>query len=276
MTENADGEKRYQALKAKLKFKLGVTEAMLSHCVGVAGKLKQAAAHQQEQAHYDLQQHGDRVRAAQPGGDPQADQDYCRALLDRHRMGQTYELCHRDERRFPDVTPPGEPVEKSLHRLAPGAQRRVYRAGEVQHEVPAAPDDFRVRAYDPQELLPREIERDKDPGKVAYFQRLFTTTPPGDIDPVVLVRTAQGRELLDGHHRWLGAQAAGKPLHGVEIGEATCQELLSRGFTEMDVAYAVLALADCWDAADKVSSQYDGRPVRRTGYGAYERLREAR
>lgn len=273
MSDDRDLEEQVKAIEEKLKLRLGVTEGMIAHCQAVAGQLKQAALHHGEQAHYDLQQHADTVRRAGLGGDPAAEQEYCRSLLDRHRMTQAYELAHRDERRFPDVTP-AAPVEKSLHRLSAAERRRVYREGTVFDTPPSAPDDFQRRAYEPGELLPREIERDKDPRKVAYFQQLYGRLAPAEIDPVVLVRTAQGREVLDGHHRWLGARAAGRALHGVEIGEAALERLQAAGYTEMEAAYAVLAQAGEWDAADKVKSQYDGRPVRHRGYLAYERLQE--
>jgi hypothetical protein len=40
----------------------------------------------------------------------------------------------------------------------------------------------------------------------------------------------------------------------------------------MAICYGVLAKAGCWEAAEKVKGQFDGRPVRRAGFCAYEEL----
>lgn len=257
-----------QELQEKLKVKLGIANSLAAHAKSEATRIQQAAAHHHDDAHYHLQQMGGRLQAAGIGNDPEAEESYCHALMDRHRMGQAYELAGEQAQRFPDV----EPMRKSLRRLAPGAHHLEYRPGLLQALGAGEPDDYLPRYYDPRELLPREAERDKDPGKVEYFRRQFTEGDPDTIDPLVLVRTEQGREILDGHHRWLGAKEAGEHLKGVEVSEDGYNHLKGAGFADSDIAYAVLAHGGCWDAAESVTSQYDGKPVRATGYLAYEHL----
>jgi hypothetical protein len=257
----------------KLLDKLGEANAMASHAKTVAGSLKEASDHHGQQAHYHLQELAERVRSAGVGNDPEAEEQYCQRLMDRHRMHQTYSLAERDEGRFPDITPHQKHMEKSLHRLRPEAVHHDYVWGTVHEGGPAPePDDYQPRRYDPQELLPREIEREKDPAKVAYFKDLFSKRDVEEIDPVVLIRTDKGREILDGHHRALGAKEADRMVRGVEMSEGTFDGLKGAGFSDMDIAYALLALGGCWDAADKVKGQFDGKPVRRTGFMAYEYL----
>lgn len=267
-------DKKQQALKEKLLAKMGQVEAMASHAKATAGSLKEAADHHGQQAHYSLHDLAAQIRASGVGNAPEAETAYCKALMDRHRMRQTYELAAQDEQRFPDLVPHDKHMQKSLHRLHPEDVLSAYTWGEVQDGLSPPPaDDFQPRLYDPKELLPREADRDKDPLKVEYFREKFSSRPPEEIDPVVLVRTEHGREILDGHHRALGAKEADRKCQAVEMSDSSFQRLRGEGFSDMDIAYAILALGGFWEAADKVRGQFDGRSVRRTGFMAFENMR---
>lgn len=257
----------------KLKFKLGVSGAMASHAMTTAGLLKQSADHHSTQTNVDLSHLRQQIEQSGVGNDEEAENEYGQKLMERRHLGQAYELAEKDETRFPDVIPHDQHLSKSLHRLPPEAIDQPYTWGKVSLTGAFDPDDYQPRLYDPQELLAREPERDKDPAKITYFKDIFNQQDPHDIDPVVLIRTEHGREIIDGHHRALGAREAGRPLRAVEMSQETFERLCSLGFTEMDAAYALLAMGDCWEAAEAVKSQYDGKPVWRTGYLAYERLK---
>lgn len=272
MDQDKAQDKRLEEKKQTLLFKMGLAESMASHSQAVAGRLKEAADHHHSQAQLDLPALAQQIKARGVGNDPEAEEAYCRRLMERHRMQQTHSLAEQNEQRFPDVTTHEDHMEKSLHRLPPDHVARPYEKGELVGAKTGELDDFQPRLYDPKELLPREPERDKHPDKVAYFTDLFTKQTPWDIDPLVLVRTEHGREILDGHHRWHGANAAEKAVLAVEIGQAQFSRLQEHGFSDSDIAYAVLAHGECWDAADKVRSQYDGKSVRRSGFRAYEHL----
>lgn len=274
MEQDQDQDKRLEEIKQKLLFKMGTCDAMASHSKAVAGSLKEAADHHGGKANYHLNDLGAAIQQHGVGTDPDAEKEYCRLLVERHRLGEAYELAANSEQRFPDLQTHADHLQKSLHRLPPAAVHHDYVWGTVTEGtlLPEEDDDFRPRLYDAQELLPREVERDKDPAKVDYFRDLYSRRAPEEIHPVVLVRTEHGREILDGHHRWMGAKEAERPVRAVEISGLNFDYLKDLGFTDMDIAYAALAMGDCWDAADGVKSQYDGKPVRRTGFLAYERL----
>jgi hypothetical protein len=100
------------AVKAKLVSRLAMANALAGQSKRAAQRL---AAHAGTMEEGHLSQIGElrkKIQAAGVGKDDQAEQDYCRLLLERHRIAQAGELSARDAERFPDL--PGDKVQKGL------------------------------------------------------------------------------------------------------------------------------------------------------------------
>jgi hypothetical protein len=129
-------------LKAKLLARMGAANALAQQSKRAAQRINSHAGTMEAGHMAQIAQLRKQIRAAGVGQDEQAEEQYCRLLMERHRISQAGELSAQDAERFPDVA--GDTVQKGLgsashaYELMGRWYRHLYgdEAGAVAAESP--------------------------------------------------------------------------------------------------------------------------------------------
>jgi len=117
----------------------------------------------------------------------------------------------------------------------------------------------------------RTVEDDQNNKLIAEYAEAFVADGY-TVGPIVVV----GNDwILDGHHRYLAAQAAGVEPAISPITTIQHATLVAAGYDGVEIAACAHILAGHDDAIDALAAQFAGAPIFDRAYDAYDLLMAA-